>query len=266
MNVYLFELKRSLKSALIWAGILCSMLFLLMGVVFPIYQQSKEAVEQILEGFPPEFAAAFGMSVADIFSFGGFYAFGFLYLSLLGAMMAASLGLGIFSREKRSRCTDFLLTKPCSRQGLFFRKLAAALTLLVLFNLLYIALTVLLYQRMGEGNVPLGRVLLAASALFFTQLVLFAAAVCAAVFLRRIRSVSGMTSALGFGGFLLTALHSVVGDDWLRLIAPYKFFDVSTAFLEGRFQLPYVLSAAVLTVGFMAAAFLRYCQSDVRAV
>jgi hypothetical protein len=71
----------------------------------------------------------------EIFSFGGFYAFCFFYAAVMGAIMASSPGLDLFSREKRAKCTDFLMTKPITRGRLFFAKLLAALTLTVAANI-----------------------------------------------------------------------------------------------------------------------------------
>jgi len=266
VNVYLFELRRSLKSAAVWTAVLLAAVIVLIAAFYPVYYNSRADLEAILAGFPPEFSAAFGLAVNDIFSFGGFYAFCFLYLSLMGAVMAASLGLQIFAREKQGRCTDFLLTKPRSRFVLFFAKLLAALTLLVASNAFFLPVLAALYAAYGHGEASMGRVVLAASALFFTELVMLAAAVAAAIFARRIRSVSGTATAIGFAGFILTALHSILKEDALRYITPYKYFDPAMAFSAGHFEPRYAAAAALATVLLLAAALTRYCSADTRAL
>ena len=266
MNVYLFELRRSWKSAAVWTAALLALLIGLMVAAYPIFLDSRAEVEKVLANLPPEFAAAFGMEMDSLFSYGGFYAFGFLYFSLLGAIMAAGLGLDMFAREKRGKCTDFLLTKPHTRSVIFTAKLLAALTLLVLANALYLAASLILYRACGQDTAPMGHVALSASALFFTQLVMLSVAVFAAVFMKKVRSVSGSATAIGFGGFLLTALHSILEEDALRYIAPYKYFDVALAFSEGRFETPYVFTAAVIALVLLAASYLKFCRGDVHAV
>ncbi len=265
MNVFFFELKRTAKSMTTWTIILVVLLFLLMDATYPIYQNSRADVEAIIAGFPPSFSALFGISVDTIFSYGGFYAFGFLYLSLMGALMAALLGLDIFSRESRNACRDFLLTKPRARQQLFCAKLLAALTMLVVSNLLYVLASLLAYHIAGQTDTPIGWVILAASALFFTELVMFSVAVTLAVYARKIRSVSGSATIVAFGGFILTALQSILQIDELRYIAPYKYFNVSLAFSDGHFETHYVVAAALITVVLLILSSVRYCRVDIPA-
>ncbi len=264
MNVYLFELRRAWKSAAVWTAVLFALFIGLIAGFYPAFLDSRVEVERALANLPPEFAAAFGMEMDNLFSYGGFYAFSFLYMSLLGAIMAASLGIDMFAREKRAKCTDFLLTKPRTRSGMFVAKLLSVLTLLVFVNALYLIASLVLCSAYGQES--MGRVALAASALFFTQLLMLSVAIFAAIFMKRVRSVSASAMMIGFGGFLLTALHSLLEDDALRYIAPFKYFSVSLAFSEGRFETPYVLTAAAITLVLLVASHMSYCRGDAHAV
>ncbi len=265
MNVYLFELRAQLKSSALWTAVLLALLYLLMAAVYPVYYESRAEAEAVLRGFPPQFAAAFALTLETIFSYQGFYSFGFFYLSLLGGIMASDLTLSVFAREKRSKCADFLLVKPISRAGVYVSKLLCCLSVLAAANFLFIALGVILYRVYGPGEASLSRAALAAGALFFTQIVFLAVSAFYAVFAKKVRSVSGTATAVGFAGFLLSALHGILRWDALRYIAPLKYFDVNRAFSEGAFETRYVVMAAVLTTLLLAASFFRYLKSDVPA-
>ena len=52
MNVYLFELKRTWKSAVSWSAVLLIMLVVLMAVVYPVYNNARVDVEAAMAGFP----------------------------------------------------------------------------------------------------------------------------------------------------------------------------------------------------------------------
>jgi hypothetical protein len=84
MNIFLFELRRAWKSAAIWTAALLAFLTVMIEGVYPLFLESRGAVEAALEGFPPEFSAAFGMRMDDLFSLGGFYSFCFLYVCIMG--------------------------------------------------------------------------------------------------------------------------------------------------------------------------------------
>ena len=266
MNVFRFELRRAWVGAAVWTLVLAGLLCGLIAGALPAFLESRAAVENMLAGFPPAFAAAFGLQMDNLFSFGGFYAFGFLYYSLFGAIMASGIGLDLFSREKREKCMDFLLTKPRARRHLFFEKLLAALLLLLASNAVFVACSLALYRAYAPAPQVMGRALLAASALLLTELLFLAIGACAAVFARRVRSVSGTATAIGFAGFLLSALHSLLEEEKLRYVTPFKYFDAAKAFFDGSFERNYALTGAALTLVLIAAAYVRYTSEDVPAL
>ena len=266
MNVFRFELRRAWLGAAIWTLVITGLLVGLITGALPAFLESRVAVENMLAQFPPAFAAAFGMQMDNLFSFGGFYAFGFLYYALFGAIMASGIGLDLFSREKREKCMDFLLTKPRTRNRLFLEKLIAALTMLLVSNAIFILASLVLYRAYAPAPLLPERALLAASALLLTELLFLAIGACAAVFARKIRSVSGVATAIGFAGFLLSALHSLLEEEKLRYITPFQYFDAAKAFFDGGFEANYALTGAVVTVALMIAAYVRYTRADIPAL
>ena len=217
----------------------------------------------MLQGFPPEFAAAFGLSLEGLFSYGGFYTFGNLYLSLVGAIFAASLALSVFAREKRSACTDFLLTKPLGRTKVFLAKSLACVTDLVVINVLYVAVSVAVHAASGDTNTSSEEVALASFGLMGTQGVFLSLGVLAATFLRRVRSVSGMASVLGFGGFVMSALVNLTGEEALRYISPLQYFELSTVFATGSFDPKYAAMAVLVVAAALIFSFVKYRVGDV---
>ena len=266
MNVFRFELRRAWVGILVWTLVLTALLGGIIAGALPAFLQSRAGVENMLKSFPPAFAAAFGMQMDNLFSFGGFYSFGFLYFSLFGAIMASGLGLNLFSREKREKCMDFLLTKPRARSRLFLEKLLAALAMLLASNLLFIAESLALYRAYAPAPLLLGHALLAASSLLWMELLFLSIGAAIAVFARRVRSVSGLATAIGFAGFLLSALHSLLEEENLRFITPFKYYDTAKAFFDGAYEPKYALVGAALTLGLMLAAYLRYTRADIPAL
>ncbi len=266
MNVYRFELRRAWVGAAVWTLVMTGLLCGLIAGALPAFLESRVAVENMLKSFPPAFAAAFGLQLDNLFSFGGFYAFGFLYYSLFGAIMASGIGLDLFSREKREKCMDFLLTKPRARSRLFGEKLLAALTLLFGSNAVFIAASLLLYRAYAPAPLQIGHALLATSSLLLTELLFFAIGACVAVFAKKVRSVSGTATAIGFAGFLLSALYSLLEEEKLRYITPYKYFDAAKAFFEGSFEVNYALTGVAIALVLMVSAYARYTRADIPAL
>ena len=161
---------------------------------------------------------------------------------------------------------DFLLTKPRTRSVLFFEKLLAALTMLLLSNVAFIATSLVLYQAYAPAPMMLGRALLAASSLLWTELLFLAIGAFAGVFARKVRSVSGASTAIGFAGFLLSALYSLLEEEKLRYITPFKYYDAAKAFFDGGFEANYALTGAVITLVLMIGAYIRYTRADIPAL
>lgn len=266
MNIFAFEMRAQLKSFSVWAASLLT-LFLVLGVAFyGAFMGSKGAVQNALSSLPPAFSAVFGVEISLIFTYGGFFQFIYTYLGLVGAIMSSSIALAAFSREKRSKCVDFLFAKPVGRGRVFFLKLLSCLTLVAAANLLFIAASMAVYTADGQNPSGMGTLVLASLSMLFTQLVFLSAGVLFAVLARKVRSVSGTATAFGFAGFILMALYSLTKEEAVRYISPLTYFNPGTVFLTGGFETRYAVTAAAVFIACIALAYLKYCRSDTPAV
>jgi ABC-2 type transport system permease protein len=266
VNIFWFETKTQLKSFIIWAASLLVMFFVFLTAFYDAFMMSRSAVEKALESLPPAFAAAFGVPTSTMFTFGGFFQFIYTYVGLVGAIMAVSFALTSFSREKRSKCVDFLLVKPVERGEVFTSKLLCCLLYIVVTNILFVAAAVIAYTAHGEDASGMGKLVLASSSLFFMQLVFLSIGILFATLAHKIRSVSGMATAFGFAGFILMALHSLINEDALLYISPLTYFSPADVFSMGRFETKYVVTAALVSVVCVAVSYVKYCKSDTRAI
>lgn len=230
--------------------------------MFPIYNDSIDQIMIVMQSFPKEFLAAFGFSM-DMFSFAGFYAFSFTYLTLLGVMFSCTVTLQIFAREKRSHCQEFLYAKPVTRQKMFMEKLGAVLCLLVVSNGLLVAWSVAVTVLAGENEL-VGKIVLASLSVFFTELLFMAFVILYSVQARKVRTISGAAMAFAFAGFILSALSSLIDKVEMRYIAPFKYFDPFQAVINGTYEIEYVITAVVLFVAVLAVAAMRFFKQDVR--
>ncbi|PLS31524.1 ABC transporter permease [Bifidobacterium margollesii] len=269
MNVYLFEVKAQMRGFLVGLIVLIGVAVLFLGGAYPIYRDSKTDVERMIDGFPPQFAALFGVN-GDIFSFGGFYRFSSLYFMLIMAIMSCAWGLSVLGRERRSKAGDFLFVMPSPRIRLYLAKLAAGLTLVVVSGLLYLVAVALIYGHYGDDptatSIPLSRLLLAAASLLGVGVLFLSFGVLAAVLLNRIRSVSGIATAFGVLGFMLVSLPEMTGETKYRLISPFTWFNVSEALDHGRYEAGYLTLAAVVAVACLACGAVLYARGDVRGL
>lgn len=266
LNIYLFELRAQRRNLIIWTIAIVILQVVFMAGIYPTFYESMNDVLAILKNFPPVFSEAFGLNAADLFSYSGFFSFSFSYLALMGAIMAAAIAVSTFAREKRSKCVDFLLTKPKNRGSIYGAKLLSGLTALIITNIVFLTAAAAVYMSGNQGAFPAAGFILAACGLFFTQLVFLALGTLWAVSAKKVRSVSGIATAFGFAGFILSALAGFLEEEtWIRLIAPLKYFDPASIFWEGGYKPAYVAIAVLLITVCLTLSFLKFCKTDTPA-
>lgn len=264
MNIYSMEIKTQMKNFVIWTVSILLIYIYFMTGMYDMFIDGKDSMEKMMAGFTPAYAAAFGVELDTMFSYGGFFTFTFVYISLMGAIMSVFLSVGIFSREKRFKCVDFLLTKPVSRTRIFLIKLLSVLTLLVAANILFVVTTII-FRTSDAESATLGTAVWAACALFFTQLLFAGFGIVFAIFARRIRSVSGVATAIGFSGFILTTLNNLLAKEGMRFIAPLKYFETGAVFATGGYEPTYVLTASGVFVACLVLAYIKFVKNDMPA-
>jgi ABC-2 type transport system permease protein len=259
-------MKRLLGSLLTWSVTIAIMMLFLMKGFYPAMMESRESVEKIFANFPPELLVAFGMDVTRMFSYEGFLSFSNIYISLLSAMMAVSIALQVFAREKRDKCTDFLFTRPMTRAEVFWAKFMAGISNLAVFGVIYGA--VVIYDFNAQNLTPLYENSLVYYILspFLTMLVFFTLATLYAVFSKRVRTIAGTATAFAFGAFVLSGLVDLLEKDFLRYIAPLDYFNTGYVLEHGNFEPSLMITALVLFVFGNGLVYWRYKTHDVQAV
>lgn len=266
MNIFKFELKSALKNSIIWLVVLLALNLIFMKAMYPLYVDGAKDIEKVLANFPQEFAAAFGLDIKEIFHYGGFYSFCSNYILLCGTIMAVYLGVSTFAREKKSKTMDFLFTKPISREKIFVCKLLSTICILIITNIIFIISAYFIYKSSGDTTTTIEKTLLATSGLFFTQLVFLSLGIIFAIFTKKVRSIAGIAIAFGFGGFIISAVANIIGEEILNYIAPMKYFAPNYVFSNGAFEIKYVITAIVVIFVSLGTSFIKYKNSDIQAV
>ena len=266
MNIFKFELKSALKNSIIWLVVLLGLNLIFMKAMYPLYVDGTKDIEKVLANFPKEVTAAFGMNINEIFHYGGFYSFCSNYILLCGAIMAVYLGVSTFAREKKAKTMDFLFTKPIARERIFIIKLLSNVSILIISNIVFITSAYSIYKSSGDTTTTIEKVLLATSGLFFTQLVFLSLGIIFAIVTKKVRSIAGIAIAFGFGGFIISAVANIIGEEILNYIAPMKYFDPSYVFSNGAFEIRYIITAVAIIIVCLGTSFVKYKNSDIQAV
>lgn len=266
MNVFWFELKREVKNAFFWALALIVAVILFMKGMYPIFMDSKESVFEAMNRFPEPFMKAFAFQLDGFFGFEGFYGFIGTYMGLLSIIMSLTLSIGVFAREKKSKCMDFLMTKPISKSDIFFSKTIVCLLYATITNVIYLVVTSSIYLGFGfERNTIMG-FMLSSLGIFYLQILFTAIGAFLALFSKKIRSVSGTAVTVGLVAFILTALANLLEKEVLYYFAVLKYFDPAYIMENGTYDWKYFITFCLITTTCLIAAYFKFVKMDVKSV
>ncbi|MBS3971888.1 MAG: ABC-2 transporter permease [Erysipelotrichia bacterium] len=134
MNLLKFELTQK-RSSLLWWSLGLSGLQFFMLSFFPLMAENQQMWDLILEYYPKEMLAAFGLAnAATLGSIEGYLIFSFIFAQVALAIYASIVGFSMLSVEENENIADFLLTKPISRQLIFKHKTIAAIISFIILS------------------------------------------------------------------------------------------------------------------------------------
>ncbi len=261
-SVYLHEFRRHLNSVLIWAGSLLSLLFVFMAL-FPSFSADMAAMNQVLDNFPPELKMAFGLGQLDLAMLEGYFGFCFIFCQLCLAIQAANYGLGLVSIEEAELNADFLLTKPLKRSTILSSKILAALSSLLLTDLIFWLGSVAAIEIFKSGNAyDRGTIFLMLGSVVVFQLVFFGVGLLISLILRKVRTVTPWSLGLAFGTYVLSVFSGIFKDIKLEYLSPFKHFDPGKI-IENGLDVRLVLVDLAVVLVSIGLSFWLYQRRDI---
>lgn len=266
MNIYLFEFRKNFRSVITWSIALFLMIFLYMSI-FSSLAVEAEALNDMLANFPEEFLMAFGMDGLDLSSVLGFFGLTMLFSQILVSIQAANYGFSLVSVEETELTADFLLSKPVGRTTILTSKLLAALTSLAITNIViwvsgFVSINIYSDGRPYETNT----LVLLLLTVTFLQLFFLTVGMVISLLMRKIRNVTPLTMGLVFGLYIINAFGSMIGDDKLTYITPFKHFDSNYIVKNTAFDLPLVSISVAVIVLSVAGSYRLYAKRNIPSV
>lgn len=264
MNIYIHEFKMKIRSIVIWCVALTGIIFLFMSL-FPTFAADAELLNQTMAGMPEELLMAFGMTGIDLATVVGFFGFAFTFIQVCIAIQAANYGFSLVSVEEMDMTADFLLAKPVSRTKILTSKLLAALTALLITNIVLWVVTFAALGAFSDGR-PYDQqslILLLASVLLF-QLFFLTVGLLISLLVKRLRSVTPYVMALVFGMYILNAFGGMLGEDTIEIITPFKHFDPNYIISNNAYDLPLISLSLVIVLISVVVSYRLYSRRNIQ--
>lgn len=264
MNIFLHELKANGKSVTIWI-VSMSLLLILFMMMFPSFSKEAEQFKKILEGYPQGLLKALGIP-SDLFTILNFYCYIFLYITLCGSIQAMNIGLNIVSKESRNKTADFLLTKPVSRSAILTAKISAGMISIVITNIVFIAVGMVLMNTFKVEDFSMKIFIEISSVLFFLQTIFFTMGIFIATVAKKIKSVIATSLFLVFSFFILNIIESIIGDEALRYMTPFKYLIPTDIVKNLGYDNKFLLLGIAISCVFVILSYVIYNKKDIHAV
>jgi len=266
MNIYLHELKMNTRSIITWSATLAVLLLVFLSM-FSVISVDMASFNKLMENYPPEMMAVFGLSGLDMGSILGFFALAFLFCQLCVSIQAANLGVSLVSIEERDLTADFLLAKPVSRVRILTAKLLAALTGLAISNaVVWICSLVFVNLFKGDNTYNANTLSLLLLTVTFLQLFFLMVGLLISLLMKKVRSVLPISMGLVFALYILSAFGSSFGEDIFSYLTPFKYFEANAIIKTGALNMQLVPISLVVTLLAVVGSYWLYQRRDIHSV
>lgn len=264
MNIYKFELSMLKKSILLWT------LFVPLGLLFymsffPMVARDTSAFEQIMNDFPPEFMAFFGMTPElPTFSLLGYFGLTFGMIQIPVAIQASNYGFHILSVEERELTADFLLSKPVTRGQILVSKCLAVFTSMMFLNAaIWVSSLLIITIIKQDDYVNFTNINIVLSSTVFFQLVFFGIGMMISVIIKKVSSVLSFSMALGFGLYILSSLGTMLSSNFLKVLSPYSHFNPTYILIKGHYNWSLAMISFAIIVITIPLGYFFYNKRNI---
>lgn len=261
MNIFLRELKTSVKSLLIWSAVLTLLIFIAVAKFAAFAGDPSSAA--ILDALPPGMLDALNMRSFNLTTLTGFYGIMFVYFGLMAAIAAAMWGSDSISKEERDKTVEFSLVLPVSRSKVITAKVLAALVDCIVFVLITWAVSLLAVRSYAPDQAFRNFLMLEMVSMFFIELIFLAVGLLLGCAMKRYK-LSGSTA---IGIILVTYFISIITSmqknlDFLKYFTPFKYYDAQDLYRTGQLNLTSLIISAGIILVCVAAAYWIYNRRD----
>ena len=266
MSVFRQEFRMHLRSVITWSVAVAALLFVYVSL-FSSIAVDAAVLNRTMANFPKELRMAFGMNGTDLSTILGFFGFVFLFAQICLAIQAANYGFSLVSVEERELTADFLLAKPVGRTRILTSKLLAAVSGLTITNIVvWIGSIGSINWFKGDRTYESKPLLLLLLSIVVFQLFFLAVGLVVSLLVKRMRSVTPYSMALGFGMYVLSAFGDMLGESALEKVTPFEHFNPNYIIQHGAYDLPLVLISVSVIVVCLVGSYVLYTRRDIPAV
>ncbi len=264
LAVFRQELRMQRGSWITWTIVLLCLAAVYLSI-YPSFAHDAKTVTEAFAKLPQAIKNAMGTGGFRLLNFPGFIANVLPIFMLAGGIQAVSMGISMLNRERLAGTSDFLISKPVARGSIFWQKLFANLCILLVTSLALIATLYIGALAVKADDFSTKTFLMVMAAFTLVQCWFLAVGIAISQLIGRIRNSIGLSIALCFGLFVLAMFSSIVGDETIRYLTPYKYIDLLKVVQDGNYEPAHLFVWLVVVVVAIGSSWLLFRRRDVES-
>lgn len=270
MNIIKVELKRSMKSLLIWSTV-TSLILILFMALYPSIKDSGmiDIMNAEIDSLPETMLEMFNMKDTPNFSnITEYFAYSFQYILMVSGIYGGILGVNSLISEESDGTIEFLYSKPVSREKIAQMKIISNLLIFIIFSIVISVVSIILMMVLAPEGTDLIQVLIDTKniCIGFTVVGLIFSGI--GFLISTIIKSSKSSISLSLGVFFTTYFIGIISKikdnlEWLKVVSPYENFIPSKIVKDGL-DIPYIIGSLCIILLCIVFSTLIYKKKDFR--
>jgi ABC-2 type transport system permease protein len=261
MTVFKYELKQLKKNIIIWALSMGGLIFLMLPAYLGFISGADSFMTEAIKNNP--LFEALGVSAAFVMTPLGMFSFLNSFAMTAAAIHGMSIAFSSHTKEYANRSAEFLLTKPYSRNKIFWSKVLACTADGLIVGTAYLAGASLAFLTVKGIRIDWLAFLLIGVSLILVELMFVILGTAAGTFYPNVRTPVLISSCVMFGLFCLSSMSKKINQPLLGYFTPFSFFNSVTIAETGFYQWNYLLWYLFLGAGLLLISCRTFLKKDV---
>ncbi len=261
MNIFIREIKANKKSMIIW--IICIILFIAMCMqkYDALVSTGTKEMLSILNDMPKSLQSIFGMSKLDIATPIGYYGAVYIYLLLLAAIHAIMLGSNIISKEEKDKTSEFLMTKPITRNKILIYKVLYSILSIFIINITIFISSLVALKIFTDDNIYNTLILLMIG-IFIIQLLFLSLGILISAISNK-KKTSSIAMSILLGTFFLSLIIDIFDKlKVLNILTPFQYFDAKVIIPSNKISIFYIIISLIISIISIVISYIKYKKKD----
>jgi len=267
MNRILFnmEFRRNFRSLVVWSLVIGLLIFFTMSF-FRTVLQYQQQITGVIQMIPLAAMKVRGFSnINDIFSVMGFYAANnIVYMMLLGSIYAIVLSSNILLKEEYNKTAEFLMSRPITRNEIFFSKFALAFMNILILNLFVAIVSLIAIEAFSKSDFSIAPFLILTFYTLLLNLLFGSLGFFIASVMKRSKPVTFFCVGIVLVFYFLYSISRIPGINGdFGYISPFKWVNIEVLSPLYSFELKRVAAFSGISIFFIMLSGFLYRRKDI---